>query len=169
MIRPAASTIVLAFLVGCSFNASCGSRKLDTKKAEEELAAALERLAKMPAKVECPPDVKIKKDDVFDCSITMGDAKGTYRVTQTDDKGNIAFEMVEYFLMSAQIEEAIVGMLKEKTGVTGRVDCGPRVRVSTPGTSFFCTAVDDQGKKLKVSVDVKDAKGNVRFNVVGPE
>ena len=168
MTRPAASTIVLAFLAGCSFNASCGSQNLDTKKAEEELAASIEKLAKMPAKVTCPSPVKLKKDDVFDCTVTLGEAQGTFRVSQTDDKGNIHFELVEEFLMSQQIEEAIGGMVKEKTGVSPTVSCGPRVRVSTPGSSFTCTAADAAGKKLDVKVDVKDAQGNVHFSVVDP-
>lgn len=167
MLRRALSTVLLSVLAGCTVNASCGSKNLDIKKGEAELAASIEKQVKMPVKVVCPTGVKIKKDDVFDCKVTLAEATGVFRVTQTDDQGSIHYELVEDFILSDRIEAELVERVKASTGVTSKVSCGPRVRVSTPGTKFNCTATDQTGKNLEVEVSVTDPRASVSFKVLG--
>jgi hypothetical protein len=157
---------VLSFglvLAGCSFQASCGGKKLDTKKGEAELSARLQEKSGLPAKVTCP-EAKLEKGVAIECTSEVSGLKGRIKVTQTDDTGNVSFDVLEGYFFAAEAERIIGQRLKEQTGVDGKVDCGERVRVSVPGTKIACTATAAvDGDKLALEVTLTDAAGGFDF------
>ena len=44
--------------------------------------------------VDCPDDVEQKEGENFDCKVT-GEATGTVKVTQTNDDGNVTFDLTQ--------------------------------------------------------------------------
>ena len=82
--------VAVLLLAGCG-----GGGELDSSKAEEEIAAGVEeKTATEDVRIDCPDDVKQKKDDVFECDLTAaGGVKATVKVTQVDDKGNVHWEV----------------------------------------------------------------------------
>jgi hypothetical protein len=76
---------VVVLVAGCG-----GDRTIDHKKAEE-LARKVAGAGRVHLKtVSCPPGVKAKKGDTFDCKLAFAEGtKGTITIHQTDDKGSI--------------------------------------------------------------------------------
>jgi hypothetical protein len=67
---------------------------LDTSAAAAQISARLTSQFNMPISVQCPSHVPLEAGGVFEC--TASDQQGhqrTVRVTQTDDQGNIRFEL----------------------------------------------------------------------------
>lgn len=160
--------VLLAFAGGCSFQASCGDKKLDMKKGAAQLEAVVEKEAGVPVdKVDCPKDVKIKAGDIFDCSVVLGGVAGAYRITQTDDKGNINYKLHEGWVLSHKLEPQIAEMLKKQTTVDAKVDCGERVRASKIDTRFECRATAPNGDVLLVGLTVTDTNGGVDIKILG--
>lgn len=169
--RSPATTILFALALGaCSFHASCGGKKLDTKKGETAIGKMLEDASGgLHAKVTCPTDVELKKDVVCECTTEMEGVPGRVKVTQTDDDGNVHFDMVEGYVFGAKLEQLIVDRLKQQTGVDGKVECGDRVRASKPDSTFRCTAHAPNGDTLAVDIKITDTQGNVDLKFSQPD
>jgi hypothetical protein len=72
----------------------CGTKKLDTAKAETEIEKGLKQQLRLPAvDVKCPKDIEIKAQSRFECPVTAGRQKATIDVLQQDDKGNIRWQL----------------------------------------------------------------------------
>jgi hypothetical protein len=165
--RRAGLTVLWVILVGgCSFEASCGGKKIDSKKGETEIAKMFAETG-LPTKVTCPTGVKIKKDATFDCAVDLGGVAGKVQVTQTDEQGNVSFELVEGFVLSDKLEKVLGEQIKKESGVDAKLDCGERVRASTPGATFRCTARAPSGEELAIDVTIKDKLGRFSTQVAG--
>lgn len=84
-----ASALLVALpLVGC------GTKKLNTDKAEAQIENGLKQQLKLTSvDVQCPQEVEIKAMSSFDCPVTAGKEKGTINVIQQDDQGNIRWQL----------------------------------------------------------------------------
>ncbi|MDQ3587361.1 MAG: DUF4333 domain-containing protein [Actinomycetota bacterium] len=72
----------------------CGTKKLNTDKAEAEIEKGLKQQLRLPTvDVKCPQEVEIKAMARFDCPVTAGTEKGTINVVQQDDQGNIRWQL----------------------------------------------------------------------------
>jgi hypothetical protein len=167
--RPALSSFALCVLAGCSFQASCGAKKLDMKKAKEFVSTKLaEDVGEKPANVICPESVKIEKGKTFECTADFGAAKATVVMSQEDDEGFVKITSVTGILIGKKAEAAIAERLGKQFNAHFTVDCGAPVRAATAGDRFTCSAKDAAGKGGPVTVTVKDASGNVRFDLGAP-
>jgi hypothetical protein len=165
----AITTLFTLSLGACSFQASCGGKKLDTKKGETAIAKMLEDAGGSHPKVTCPSDVELKKGVECECTTDIDGVSGRVKVTQTNDTGDVHFDMVEGYVFSAKLEQLIVDHLKQQTGVEGKVDCGERVHASKPGSTFHCTATPPSGDAVTIDVKINDAQGNVDWKIAGQE
>jgi hypothetical protein len=89
------AALALPLLVGaCSFSASVGGN-LATDKVETEILNGIEAQTEAEIdSVECPDEVKMEQGNDFECTAT--DSQGNsaqVQVTQTDDEGNINWEL----------------------------------------------------------------------------
>ena len=74
--------------------AGCGTKKLDTAKAETEIEKGLmQQLRLKSVNVKCPKEVEIKPMSRFDCPVSAGKETATINVTQQDDQGNIRWQL----------------------------------------------------------------------------
>lgn len=87
---PVALFAALALLI-----AACGTKTIDTGKAESEIGKGVaQQTGAKSVKVDCPDDVDAKKGDTFDCDLTAaGGQKAKIKVTQQDDKGNVRWTL----------------------------------------------------------------------------
>jgi hypothetical protein len=75
--------------------ASC-SKTLDTTELEGSLKDQLEtQLDVTGLTVDCPDDIEAAAGDTFRCTATGSDGQVTIEVTQTDDQGNLTWEIVD--------------------------------------------------------------------------
>ncbi|MBZ0232120.1 MAG: DUF4333 domain-containing protein [Deltaproteobacteria bacterium] len=160
--------IVGAMLVGgCTFEASCGGKKLDVDKGEKLIADKLKEATGLEATVTCPDKVKLAKDVVTECDVKVGTLPGRAKVTQTDDEGNVRWELVEGYVISAKVEELLRGELRKTTGVEVAIDCGERVRVSEPGKTFRCKATPASDvPPAEIEITITDKQGGINSKMV---
>lgn len=166
-LRNLMTSIGFVVLGGCTFNASCNAgRHLNMKNAEALVEKSVAADTKLEAKATCPKEVKAEKGARFDCQVVVGGVTATVTLEQKDDKSYVEVVAVSGLLVTAKLEAVIVERLGKQSTAKIEVDCGPRVRASTPGDSFQCHARDAAGATADVEVKVKDAVGNVDFKVV---
>ena len=88
--------VVLALAGALSVLAiGCGEETLDTDDLQTTISDGLEEQAGVaPESVSCPDDITVEEGSEFECTGTApnGD-EFTIQVTQTDDEGNIEFEV----------------------------------------------------------------------------
>ncbi len=86
-------------IIACTVAAlsACSSGGLDIDKLESTLATELQTQLDLSAAptVTCPDDVPIEKDNVFNCTATLDGESADIQVTQTDDQGNVSWEVVQ--------------------------------------------------------------------------
>jgi hypothetical protein len=76
--------------------AACGSKVLNTDRAEKEIAKGLKaQLHLKSVTVSCPGDVKAKKGDTFNCTAKSGGKTARIAVVQEDDNGRISWRLVK--------------------------------------------------------------------------
>lgn len=86
-VRPA---MAAALFVACN-----SSLTLDNDKLQQVIANGLQEQAQVTATVSCPDDRPIKAGDVFQCqALTEDGTTLTIQVTQTDDSGNVNWQVV---------------------------------------------------------------------------
>ncbi len=86
-----ASVAIVVALAGCSV--SVGG--LDMQKAQTEIAKGIEEQTDATGvSVTCPEGVPMEQGNTFTCNATTAEGeKATITVTQTDDQGNITWEI----------------------------------------------------------------------------
>jgi hypothetical protein len=89
--RRAAAIVILAVL------ASACSKSLDTDGLESKLKSELEtQLQASGVTVSCPTDVTVEQGGTFECTaVDDTGSKVTIKVTQTDDEGNVKWEVTD--------------------------------------------------------------------------
>jgi hypothetical protein len=89
-------SLTVALVAGAAALGGCGTTTIDTDKAETEIEKGIEKQTQVKATVACPDDIEAKAKDTFECTATPeggGGEKATVAVTQTDDEGNITWEL----------------------------------------------------------------------------
>ena len=92
--RPRPPSVLLP-LVAALVLTACGSKVINTDKAETEIAKGLkQQLHLKGVTVKCPDDVKAKKGDTFNCTAKAGKQTARIAVVQQDDNGRISWRLV---------------------------------------------------------------------------
>ena len=145
-LRKLVTSIGLLVLGGCSFQASCSAGKtLNMKNAAALVEKVVGEQTNLPAKATCPDKVKVEKGGKFECKVVVGGVTATAKLEQTDDKTNVEIKALTGLLLTPALEQQILARLAKETTSKIVVDCGPRVRASTPGETFQCHAKDEVG------------------------
>lgn len=148
--------------------------ELDSQAVEKSIGRGLtDQLGVSVQSVSCPAGRPMKAGDVFSCTARVEDVgRLTVAVTQTDDEGNIHWEVskTEGLLDLRSLESDIRKGLEAKGGgATVRVSCGRRFHGIRVGDAFDCKAEDSDGEKITVQVTMQDDQGNVHWKVTASE
>lgn len=71
---------------------SGSGREISTDEVEKQIKTNLLSQVDLDGEVECPPMVKLRRGNNFECEL-KGDQEATIAVTQKDDEGNLAFKL----------------------------------------------------------------------------
>ncbi len=154
----------------------CGT-KLDMNVINKSISDGLaSQLGLTDAVVTCPQEAPpAKAGDTFECQAKPKDGgQLTLKVTQKDDKGNIAWDLVKIdgMINLKTAEEAITTGLKEQTGAEVTVSCGEEggssLRAAKAGETFDCQAKSADGTSNTVVVTMKDNEGNIAWALEQP-
>jgi hypothetical protein len=153
----------------------CGT-KLDMNVISKSISDGLaSQLGLADTAVTCPQEAPpAKAGDTFECEAKPKDGgRLVLKVTQKDDKGNIAWELVkiEGMINLKTAEESITKGLKEQTGVDATVSCGGgggNLRAAKADETFDCEAKTADGTTHKVVVTMKDTEGNISWALEQP-
>lgn len=153
----------LIVLSGCTHNASCGNNDdiVNTNKGEKVISEWLEKQSIQATSITCPRDVKIMKDHKFLCQALMQDSDNLtidIEVTQTSDDGDIDLEYASKILRSSVVERGLAGRVLDETKKKVVVDCGLRVRMNVPKSTFVCT-VKGEAAQYQVEITMHDEPG----------
>lgn len=152
--------------VAAALLAGCGTTTIDSGKAEDTIKKAVVQQAGAKVKgITCPAGKEAKAGDTFTCAVTGSDgSKGDAIVTEKDDKGNVRVSAP--FVHPREIESSIASGISKQTGGEAVDVVCPEIIVAKTAGTFSCRARQGQNQ-APVEVIQKDAKGNVRFRVVG--
>lgn len=74
--------------------AGCGTKTINTSKAETEIAKGIEEQTGLrDVTVKCPEDIEAKQGDRFRCTASARGQTAPVRVVQRDDDGNISWRL----------------------------------------------------------------------------
>jgi len=68
-------------------------REVSTREVEAQIEARLLKPLRLEGNAECPPTVKLRRGNNFECKVTGAKNKTTVTVTQKDDQGNLNFKV----------------------------------------------------------------------------
>jgi len=154
----------------------CGT-KLDMAVINKSISDGLaSQLGLADTVVTCPQEAPpAKAGDTFECEAKPKDGgRLVLKVTQKDDKGNVAWDLVkiEGMINLKTAEEAITTGLKEQTGADVTVSCGEEggssLRAAKAGETFECQAKSADGTSNTVVVTMKDNEGNIGWALQQP-
>jgi hypothetical protein len=158
-------TIVVAFALGAKCECSLGGKKLDRAKLETLIKQMAEANA-LPAKsVTCPPDLKGKEGDVFECTVQMGDGSAVVVVTMAADfNANLTWKspVVAGPTLHAKLLE-VLGDDAKQAGITG-ADCGEQLLED--GEEIACKPIG--GPPGRIDARLKGDTIQTRFVPEGP-
>lgn len=88
MVRFVMIMIAALALAGCT-------QVLDDQELESEISSGIEEQTGVTGvSVDCPSDVPLEQGNTFNCSATSDEGDvGQVQVTQTDDEGNVRWEL----------------------------------------------------------------------------
>jgi hypothetical protein len=140
---------------------ACG-KQLDVSKPERAIAAAIEQRYSIEVQgVSCPANLEAKKGSQFQCVVTLEDDRLTADVTQTDSSGGLRYQLAEQILTERSVAKAIRAQYNATS-----VDCGERTYwVAHPNRVFTCRARDDAGGSARITVTVRDERGNIDLDI----
>jgi hypothetical protein len=154
---------LLVLISGCKFNASCGNSDniLNTRKGEKVISEWLEKQGMSATDIDCPRDIKIEQDMKFMCKAVMKNSDNLtldIEITQTSDDGDINMAHGSKIQPASLVERGLAGQILDQTGKKVTVDCGFRVRLAVPQSTFTCE-VTSEAEKFQVGITITDDTG----------
>lgn len=148
-----------------SFKLSFGAETLDAAELEATVAQELNDQGAPVEQVTCP-ERELREGDVFQCTAKLDGQELRIEMTQRDAEGNVDYGVLEALLETERVETVGADLIGQQAGTSLELDCGTNVwLVKRPGDTFECSATTSDGERLPVVVTVKDADGNVEFQV----
>ena len=140
-------------LSACSF--SFGG--LDYDRLEEEITKKLDEsyssIDQKVSSVTCPEQSPSPKaGSTFDCTAEVGGQTVRVGVTVKDDDYNVSYETRDTLYELPTVADTLGEEVSKQVGFPVTVDCGEGLKAVEVGTTFDCTASDEQGAERPVQV-----------------
>jgi hypothetical protein len=170
LIRSVRTLAMLAVLGLVAAVAACGT-SLDMAAISKSVSEGItSQLSLAVASTTCPPETRAARaGDTFECIVTTKEGgRLTVKVTQSDDKANVKWEVVktEGLIDLHTVEQSIVKGLKEQANVDATVTCGGRkFRGIQVGGTFTCQAKSPDKGDAVIVVTMANAEGSISWAV----
>lgn len=166
-------TAILAIVcAGCSVEASCGKKKVQTREFEGTIKERTTALGLNPTKVECGEPVEAKVGVAFTCKVEL-DGEKTYdmnvTVTGVDEKADRVDLDPKWAggnaVVAKKIEEIVGARMAERFGAGVVLDCGEPLRFIPDDDRFTCDVVSGayRGKATLIFADGTTNLDDVQF------
>ncbi len=135
---------------------ACGG-KIDQKKLDKLITKMFENQLELEIKdIDCPKNVKVEEGAEFECDVSVK-PKGTVPVVVeiTDSSGSVEDKTKYDVLTPKSVQKEVVGGLAAKN-ITAKVNCGKKIRLAKPDTTFKCKATDNTGMSKDVTISIND-------------
>ncbi|MFO0616960.1 MAG: DUF4333 domain-containing protein [Polyangiaceae bacterium] len=136
--------------------------QVDKQKVTEQVTTMFkDQLSLTVKKVNCPEKMNISKGAKYDCDVDV-EPEGTVPITVelTDSTGS-ALISTKYKVVTP---DKLAADITKQLGVQGTVDCGKRVQILKPDSSWKCGAKTPDGDH---EVEVKvDAEGGLSYHAL---
>ena len=168
--RSARTLTGLAVLVLAAGLAGCGTT-LDMTAINKSVSEGItSQLSLDVASTTCPTEArKAKAGDTFECIVIPKEGgRLTVKVTQSDDKGNVKWDVVktEGLIDLRLVEQSVVKGLKEQANVEATVTCGGgKFRGIQAGGTFTCQAKSPASGDATIVVTMSNAEGGISWAV----
>lgn len=168
-VRPWSTVLAVTLLVGA---AGCGggsgssketSERVDTADFASRVQAELRRVTgTVVDNVACPTGVRATPGTSFECGASFnGEADG---VIVTVPRGTGQLQLRLRNLLLGKLETQIRTSLERQKLPLVSLDC-PGPQPQKRGGKFLCTAENQKGRRLRVTVQQVDDAGNVKFKL----
>ncbi|MCX6434067.1 MAG: DUF4333 domain-containing protein [Actinobacteria bacterium] len=143
----------------------CSASTLDGSSLQDKITTQLGEQIGGTWTVVCPEAEPLKTGATFTCTAT--DSSGvaqTVNVTQSDDQGNITWEIPATDLDTLTLESGVTDELAKQVGGTWTVVCPKGIAIEN-GATFTCDATSADGQTETVNVTQTDDQGNVTWEL----
>jgi hypothetical protein len=167
MRSPAPVLLLLALASGCSFQAQCGTARVDKAKTEALVKTLAEQVDTVTA-TSCPGDVKADVGARFECTATFGDGSthaAVVTITAVDGSDVRADAVWKTPLFGARKRAEIEHSITQTVGAAGTLECKPGVHALITDQKLRCTIRGAEGPPAPVDVwYTTDDKVNWKLN-----
>lgn len=137
--------LLAAICGGCSFEASCGKKKVKTREFEGTIKERTAALGLNPTEVDCGEPVEAKVGATFTCKVEL-DGEKTYdmnvAVTGVDDKADRVDLDPKWAggnaVVARKLEDGIGARMAERFGAGVTLDCGEPLRFVPDDDRIVC-------------------------------
>ncbi|WP_369138415.1 DUF4333 domain-containing protein [Modestobacter versicolor] len=139
-----------------------GTATLDTDELTDRIAEATQQQSGVaPTALECPADVEVAAGATFGCTAELEGQPVSFTVEQTDDEGNVRFDLDTPFVVVSVVESSVAEQVAADYAVDVTASCetgGRSVLVDAVGDPVPCTVtnVDDAADSLAVVATVAE-------------
>jgi hypothetical protein len=146
----------LLFLSGCSTS-------IDVDTLEQSVQTGLGEQLGGEWTVQCPDSMEVQAGLTTNCMATSADGEAIdVNVTQTDDQGNVTWEVPSSGLDVATLESSVAAELGAQVGGEWTVQCPDDIPMQE-GLTANCDATDADGQSTMIDITQTDDQGNVTW------
>lgn len=159
MKRLIASTVVLSaglFLSACSSSINVGDL-------EQQVQQGLADQLGGDWTVSCPDSMEVQAGLTTNCMATDAGGKTVdVNITQTDNQGNVAWEVPSTNIDVAKLQDTVGSQISEQVGGDWTVTCPQDIPLQK-GLTTNCEATSADGQSVMVNITQTDDQGNVSW------
>lgn len=161
MRRPAAFVVAIA-AAGALLLSGCSS-SIDVSTLEESVQTGLAEQLGGSWTVECPDSMEVQAGLTTNCMATSDTGETVnVNVTQTDDQGNVTWEVPSTGIDVAKLESTVAAELATQVGGEWTVTCPDDIPMEKDLTAN-CEATSADGQSTMIDVTQTDDQGNVTW------
>jgi hypothetical protein len=166
MFRPAPA-LLLVLVTGCSFQAQCGTPRVDKAKTEA-LVTALAAAVDTVESATCPATVEAEVGASFECTVTFADDSrhvAVVKVTGVEGSDVRADATWKTPLFGGKKRAEIEHSISQTVGAAGTLTCPPGVQAVAVDQRIRCTIRGAEGPAAPVDIwYTADATFNWKLN-----
>ncbi len=145
--------------------AGCGTTVIDAGKVEQRIRtdASGPPYNLSVGSVRCPSKRPAKKDETFQCMMTLSDGETVmFKIQPTDSGGHVLIRLENEI---ASFVQATIDRRLRQQGIKATSTCPQHVPI-VPGTKFTCSIASARGKHTKIRVTITDSLGSFQTGAV---
>jgi Domain of unknown function (DUF4333) len=165
-VRRTGAIAVSLVAAGVLLLAGC-STSIDVDTLEQSVQTGLAEQLGGEWTVQCPDSMEVQAGLTTNCMATSAEGEAVdVNVTQTDDQGNVTWEVPATGIDVAAVESSVAADLAAQVGGEWTVQCPDDIPLEK-GLTANCSATSADGQSTMIDVTQTDDQGNVTWATAG--